>query len=63
MNILKKLWLTLSTPSKAGVGLVLALGFVGGVVFWGGFNTTLSLTNTEEFCTGCHEMADNVYQE
>ena len=63
MNILKKLWLTLSTPSKAGVGLVLALGFVGGVVFWGGFNTTLSLTNTEEFCTACHEMADNVYQE
>ena len=63
MNILKKLWLTMSTPSKAGVGLVLALGFIGGIVFWGGFNTALSLTNTEEFCTGCHEMADNVYQE
>ncbi|NRA83319.1 MAG: NapC/NirT family cytochrome c [Gammaproteobacteria bacterium] len=63
MNILKKIWQTLSTPSKAGVGIVLALGFTGGVVFWGGFNTALSLTNTEEFCTGCHEMADNVYQE
>ncbi len=63
MNILKKIWKTLSTPSKAGVGIVLALGFTGGVVFWGGFNTALSLTNTEEFCTGCHEMADNVYQE
>jgi len=63
MNIIKKIWRALSTPSKAGVGLVLALGFGGGVVFWGGFNTALSLTNTEEFCTGCHEMADNVYQE
>jgi cytochrome c-type protein NapC len=63
MNLLKKIWQTLSTPSKAGVGIVLALGFIGGIVFWGGFNTALSLTNTEEFCTGCHEMADNVYQE
>jgi len=63
MKLLKNIWRTLSAPSKAGVGLVLALGFIGGVVFWGGFNTALSLTNTEEFCTGCHEMADNVYQE
>ena len=63
MKLLKKIWRTLSAPSKAGVGLMLALGFIGGVVFWGGFNTALSLTNTEEFCTGCHEMADNVYQE
>ena len=34
-----------------------------GVVFWGGFNTALELTNTETFCTGCHEMHDNVFQE
>jgi cytochrome c-type protein NapC len=34
-----------------------------GVVLWGGFNTTLSLTNTESFCISCHEMYDNVYQE
>jgi cytochrome c-type protein NapC len=38
-------------------------GFVAGVVFWGGFNTALELANTEEFCIGCHEMRDNVYQE
>jgi len=63
MKLLKKIWRTMSTPSKAGVGIVLALGFIGGVVFWGGFNTALSVTNTEEFCTGCHEMADNVYEE
>lgn len=34
-----------------------------GVVFWGGFNTALEFTNTEAFCTGCHEMRDNVYRE
>jgi cytochrome c-type protein NapC len=38
-------------------------GFVAGIVFWGGFNTALELANTEQFCIGCHEMRDNVYQE
>jgi len=39
------------------------VGFVAGVVFWGGFNWSLELTNTEAFCISCHEMKDNVYQE
>jgi len=34
-----------------------------GVVFWGGFNTALEVTNTMEFCISCHEMEDTVYQE
>lgn len=38
-------------------------GFIMGVIFWGGFNTALEFTNTEEFCIGCHEMRDNVFQE
>jgi len=38
-------------------------GFVAGVIFWGGFNTALEMTNTETFCISCHEMHDNVYQE
>ena len=33
------------------------------MIFWGAFNTALELTNTEAFCTGCHEMRDNVYPE
>jgi len=34
-----------------------------GIVFWGSFNWSLELTNTEEFCISCHEMRDNVYVE
>ncbi len=34
-----------------------------GVIFWGAFNTTLEVTNTESFCISCHEMNVNVYQE
>jgi cytochrome c-type protein NapC len=39
------------------------LMFVAGIVFWGGFNTVLEATNTEAFCTSCHEMREFVYQE
>ena len=46
----------------AGWGFV-ALLFVGGIVFWGAFNTAFEVTNTEKFCISCHEMRDNVYQE
>ena len=34
-----------------------------GVVFWGGFNTSMEVTNTMDFCISCHEMEENVYQE
>lgn len=38
-------------------------GFLCGILFWGGFNTALELTNRERFCIGCHEMRDNVFEE
>lgn len=38
-------------------------GIVAGIVLWGGFNTTLEVTNTMEFCVSCHEMRDTVYKE
>jgi cytochrome c-type protein NapC len=41
----------------------LFVGFVGGIVFWGGFNTAMEATNTLEFCISCHEMRDTVYEE
>ncbi len=37
--------------------------FVAGIVFWGGFNTAMEATNTEDFCISCHEMEQFVYQE
>ncbi len=54
MKFLKAFWLRLSSPSKAAVGVVLLLGFVGGLLFWGAFNTGMEATNSEEFCSGCH---------
>ncbi|WP_363324453.1 NapC/NirT family cytochrome c [uncultured Roseibium sp.] len=37
--------------------------FVGGIIFWGGFNTAMEATNTKQFCISCHEMRDYVYEE
>ncbi|NJM92312.1 MAG: cytochrome c3 family protein [Rhodospirillaceae bacterium] len=57
-------WLVLSRPSvHFSLGFLTIGGFVAGIMFWGGFNTALELTNTETFCISCHEMRDNVYQE
>jgi len=39
------------------------LFFFVGIIFWGGFNTAMEATNQLEFCTSCHEMEANVYQE
>jgi cytochrome c-type protein NapC len=57
-------WRIASRPAThISLGVLALGGFLGGVIFWGGFNTALEVTNTEKFCTGCHEMHDNVYQE
>lgn len=61
---LKRFLGTLSRPSKHySLGFLTVGGFVAGIIFWGGFNTALEVTNTEAFCIGCHEMRNNVYQE
>ncbi len=53
----------LKKPSKASLGGILFLGFIAGIIFWGGFNTAMEATNQEKFCISCHEMEENVYQE
>ena len=61
---IKSLWRTLNRPPvHISLGLLIIAGFFAGIIFWGGFNTALDITNTEEFCIGCHEMEANVYQE
>mgnify|MGYP000347597745 CR=1 FL=1 len=37
--------------------------FLAGILFWGGFNWSIELSNRESYCVSCHEMRDNVYRE
>lgn len=62
--LLKRYWLVVRRPSAYySLGFLTVGGFIAGVLFWGGFNTALEMTNTEAFCIGCHEMRTNVYAE
>lgn len=64
MNLIVCFWTIFKRPAThLSLGALTLGGFVAGVLFWGGFNTALELTNTERFCISCHEMRDNVYAE
>src|SRR3546814_15161802 len=57
-------WRIVSRPATTlSLGFLTLGGFLGGVLFWGAFNTALELTNTETFCISCHEMEANDYEE
>jgi nitrate/TMAO reductase-like tetraheme cytochrome c subunit len=63
-GLLRRFWCCLWSPSSRwSLGSILIAGGLGGVIFWGSFNTFMEYTNTEEFCLSCHEMADNVGAE
>jgi cytochrome c-type protein NapC len=63
-DLLRRYVRTLRRPSAFySLGFLTVGGFIGGVVFWGAFNTALEYTNTEQFCVSCHEMRSNVYEE
>jgi cytochrome c-type protein NapC len=63
-GLIKRIWRALWRPTaRYSLGALLIIGFVVGILFWGGFNWSLELTNTQTFCVGCHEMEQNVYRE
>ena len=63
-GLLRRGWAALRRPSaKHSLLGLLLVGFVSGIIFWGGFNTAMEATNRMEFCISCHEMRDTVYQE
>ena len=49
-GLIKRLWKWWRTPSRLALGTLLLIGFVGGIVFWGGFNTGC-IRNTWIPCT------------
>ena len=63
-GLLRRIWRTLRRPNpRYALGTLLVTGFLGGVIFWGSFNWSMEITNTETFCISCHEMEQNVYRE
>lgn len=63
-NVFVRMWRLISRPSPSlSVGVLLIGGFVAGVLFWGGYNWAMELSNTEVFCIACHEMRDNPFKD
>ncbi|WP_355661107.1 NapC/NirT family cytochrome c [Halomonas salifodinae] len=61
---LRRYWRLLCQPSAhLGLGVLTLGGFIAGVLFWGGFNTAVEATNTQQFCVSCHEMERNPLRE
>lgn len=63
-GLIKRLFKWFFSPTaRYAWGTITVVAFAAGVIFWGGFNWALEVTNTEKFCTSCHEMKDNVFME
>jgi len=62
--MLKNIWRWFWRPTQRFAwGAILIVGGIGGIIFWGGFNTAMEQTNTLGFCISCHEMRTTVYEE
>ncbi|MET4103552.1 cytochrome c-type protein NapC [Roseovarius sp. MBR-78] len=60
-GLLRRVWTAFWSPTGVlSMGFLLISGFLAGILFWGGFNWSLELTNTEEFCVSCHTMETNL---
>ncbi|MDO6483227.1 NapC/NirT family cytochrome c [Shimia thalassica] len=60
-GFIRRIWNWFWTPTAVlSTGFVLIAGFLAGILFWGGFHWSMEMTNTEEFCTGCHTMETNL---
>lgn len=63
-GFIRRIWAFFWKPSgRFSLATLLIAGGIAGIVFWGGFNWAMELSNTQAFCVSCHEMRDNVYKE
>jgi len=57
-DLVRRYWRTLISPSAYySLGFLTIGGFIGGILFWGAFNTAMEFTNTERFCNLVRKMS------
>jgi cytochrome c-type protein NapC len=54
-------WHVMRSPSTVATGVVATFFFIAGIMYMRAFDWTMDVTNSEQFCIGCHEMKDTVY--
>jgi cytochrome c-type protein NapC len=60
-GFLIRYWQMMRGPSRVATGIVATFFFLAGIAYMRAVDWTMAVTNTEQFCIGCHEMKDNVY--
>jgi cytochrome c-type protein NapC len=60
-NIFLRYWRAMARPSPVALGVIAVFFFVSGILYMRAFDWSMAVTNSEQFCIGCHEMEDNVY--
>jgi len=60
-SILSRYWQVIRNRSAVSLGVVAVFFFLAGIAYMRLFDWTMAVTNTEQFCIGCHEMKDHVY--
>jgi cytochrome c-type protein NapC len=60
-NLLRRYWRMMCGRSPVAMGVVAVFFFLAGIAYMRVFDWSMTVTNTEQFCIGCHEMKDNVY--
>ena len=62
-SLWSRLWRRPRNRWLLGIPVGSLLMFVAGILFWGGFNWAVEASNTEAFCTSCHEMRAFIFPE
>ena len=63
-GFIARIWTFIARPSaRFSLGVLVIAGGIFGILFWGGSNWAMELSNTEAFCISCHEMRTTVYEE
>ncbi len=60
-NFFIQFWQMMRSRSRVATWIVAVFFFLAGMIYMITFNWTMKITSTEQFCIGCHEMADNMY--
>ena len=60
-NFLIQYWQMMRSRSRVATGIIAIFFFLAGIGYMRAFDWSMAVTNTEQFCIGCHEMKDNVY--
>ena len=55
---IRQVWRFIASPhATVALGTLVVVGFVSGIISRGGFNWSMEMTNNQEFCVSCHEIA------